>query len=72
MADDCDQYILRMLDHIYKEDNILYPLGETRFTQENDEKLYQDVETLETEKIGTGRHDDFHQMIDQLTQIYLD
>lgn len=72
LADECEKYILLMLDHIYKENNILYPMGETRFSQETDEKLYQDFETLETERIGTGRHEAFHQMIDQLTKVYLD
>jgi hemerythrin-like domain-containing protein len=72
LADECEQYILLMLDHIYKENNILYPMGETRFTKEIDDKLYQDFKILENERIGTGRHDAFHQMIDQLTQIYLD
>ncbi|MGM0395388.1 MAG: hemerythrin domain-containing protein [Thermodesulfobacteriota bacterium] len=72
LADECEQYILLMLDHIYKENNILYPMGETRFSQEIDEKLYQDFDILETERIGTGKHEAFHQMIDQLTEIYLD
>jgi hemerythrin-like domain-containing protein len=72
LADECEQYILLMLDHIYKENNILYPMGEARFSRETDEKLYQDFDTLETERIGVGKHEAFHQMIDQLTQIYLD
>ena len=72
LADECEQYILLMLDHIYKENNILYPMGESRFSRETDDRLYQDFETLETERIGTGKHDAFHQMIDQLTHIYLD
>jgi hemerythrin-like domain-containing protein len=72
LADECEQYILLMLNHIYKENNILYPMGETRFSQEVDDKLFQDFDTLETERIGTGKHEAFHQMIDQLTEIYLD
>ncbi len=72
LAEECEKYILLMLDHIYKENNILYPMGETRFSQETDEKLYQEFDTLEAERIGTGKHEAFHQMIDQFTQIYLD
>lgn len=72
LAHACEQYISLMLDHIYKENNILYPMGESRFSQAVDEKLCQDFETLERERIGTGKHDQFHEMITRLTSIYIE
>lgn len=72
IAHECEQYISLMVDHIYKENNILYPMGEKRFSQAVDEKLYQDFETLEEERIGQGKHEAFHEMINQLTEIYIE
>mgnify|MGYP006281128247 CR=1 FL=1 len=72
LAHECEQYISLMVDHIYKENNILYPMGETRFSQAIDEKLYQDFETLEEERIGKGKHEAFHEMINRLTAIYIE
>src|SRR3989339_927054 len=72
LANECEQYISLMLDHIYKENNILYPMGESRFSKAIDEKLYQDFETLETERIGKGKHEVFHEMINRLTHIYIE
>ncbi len=72
LAHECEQYITLMLDHIYKENNILYPMGESRFIKETDDQLYLDFETLEQERIGTGKHEEFHEMINQLTDIYIE
>ncbi|HKJ99121.1 MAG TPA: hemerythrin domain-containing protein, partial [Desulfotignum sp.] len=72
LAHECEQYISLMVNHIYKENNILYPMGETRFSQAIDEKLYQDFETLEEERIGKGKHEAFHEMINRLTAIYIE
>ncbi len=71
LAQECEQYISLMRDHIEKENTILYPMGESRFSKETDERLYQSFETLEVERIGKGKHEAFHEMIDQLTRIYL-
>jgi hemerythrin-like domain-containing protein len=72
LAHECEQYMTLMLDHIYKENNILYPMGESRFSQAMDEKLYQDFEILEQERIGKGQHEAFHEMINRLTHIYIE
>jgi hemerythrin-like domain-containing protein len=72
LAHECEQYISLMLDHIYKENNILYPMGESRFSQDIDEKLFQDFETLEQERIGKGKHEAFHEMINQLNDVYIE
>lgn len=72
LAQECEQYISLMLDHIYKENNILYPMGESRFSQAMDERLFRDFETLEIERIGKGKHEAFHEMINRLTHIYIE
>jgi hemerythrin-like domain-containing protein len=65
------RYISLMLAHIDKEDNVLYPMGDSRFSTEKDEELYQGFEKIEIERIGVGRHEAFHKMIETLMEIYL-
>jgi hemerythrin-like domain-containing protein len=72
LAHECEQYIVLMLDHIYKENHILYPMGESRFSKETNDRLYKDFDTLEQERIGTGKHEAFHEMIHQLSSIYIE
>lgn len=63
-------YISFMLNHIEKEDNVLYPMGDSRFSEEKDEELCQAFEKLEVERIGVGKHEEFHGMIETLAGIY--
>ena len=60
-----------MLAHIDKEDNVLYPMGDSRFSKETQEALYEGFEKIEIERIGIGKHEEFHGMIDKLSKIYL-
>jgi hemerythrin-like domain-containing protein len=64
-------YISLMLAHIDKEDNVLYPMGDSRFSKETQEALYEGFEKIEIERIGIGKHEEFHGMIEKLSKIYL-
>ena len=64
-------YISLMLAHIDKEDHVLYPMGDSRFSEEKQEELYEGFEKIEVERIGIGKHEEFHGMIDKLSKIYL-
>jgi hemerythrin-like domain-containing protein len=64
-------YIFLMLAHIDKEDNVLYPMGDSLFSKETQEALYEGFEKIEIERIGIGKHEAFHGMIDKLSKIYL-
>jgi hemerythrin-like domain-containing protein len=64
-------YISLLTQHIQKENNILFPMGDRVLAKETQEKLVEGFEDLERERIGTGTHEAFHQLLHQLQEIYL-
>ena len=65
------EYINLLNQHIYKENNVLFPLAEKHLTKEELVGLSQGFELIETQKIGIGKHDEFHKMLNDLESIYL-
>ncbi|MDP3998532.1 MAG: hemerythrin domain-containing protein [bacterium] len=51
--------------HIDKEDNILYPMGNEVLNSKDQEYLKNEFEKVEREKIGPGRHEAYHKMIEK-------
>jgi hemerythrin-like domain-containing protein len=70
IIDNAKGYIALMLGHIDKEDNILYPMGDQRFSNEKDEELYEGFEKIEEERIGAGKHEAFHKLMHNLKEFY--
>ena len=64
-------YIALLNQHIDKENNVLFPIAERNLSDEKQAVLWEGFETIETEKIGAGKHDAFHKMIESLEKIYL-
>lgn len=60
-----------LLQHIEKEDNILYPIADNCISEEKQNKLLQDFEKVEREVVGEGRHEEFHKFLEDLGKIYL-
>jgi hemerythrin-like domain-containing protein len=65
------EYINLLNQHIYKENNVLFPLAEKHLSKEELARLSEGFELIETKKIGIGRHDEFHKMLDDLESTYL-
>ncbi len=65
-------YIGLLRDHIDKEDNVLYPIADVRLSPKIQEELAERFEKVEEERIGHGRHEEFHRMMEELKEIYLD
>lgn len=59
------QYADLLYSHIDKEDSILYPMGNSVLTAQDQEYLKNEFERVEKEKIGPGRHEAYHQMIEK-------
>jgi hemerythrin-like domain-containing protein len=57
--------------HIDKENTVLFPLAEKQLTAAKLTELLKGFEIIETEKIGAGKHEEFHKMIDHLEKVYL-
>lgn len=64
-------YVNLLNEHIDKEDNILYMMADMHLTEEQQRDLLKGFEKIEAEKIGPGRHEEFHQLLDTLKKIYL-
>jgi hemerythrin-like domain-containing protein len=64
-------YVNLLRDHIAKEDGVLFPLADQRLAPARQGELAQAYERLENERIGPGRHEAFHAMIETLTYTYL-
>jgi hemerythrin-like domain-containing protein len=60
------KYINLLDQHIDKENGVLFPLAERHLSEQAQVKLWQGFELIETEEIGSGKHDEFHKMIENL------
>ena len=60
--------LLRM--HIYKENNILFPMADLRLTEIQQSELLNAFERIETEKVGAGKHEHYHALLKSLKEFY--
>lgn len=64
-------YIELLRAHIDKENNVLYPMAERLLKPGADEAMLERFERIEKERVGEGRHEEFHRMLEQLGKEYL-
>ena len=64
-------YISLLNQHIDKENSVLFPLAEKHLSEQAQAKLWEGFEMIETQKIGVGKHDEFHKMLDKLESVHL-
>jgi len=69
-AENAAGYTALLRQHIQKEDNVLFVMAEQRLDAAKDEELFREFEKLEEERIGKGKHDEFHALLDRLREIY--
>ncbi len=65
------KYIALLRQHIEKENNILFPMGDRVLSPKKQDELVEAFEKLEREKIGEGTHEAFHRLLHDLQEIYL-
>jgi len=63
-------YIALLTQHIDKEDNILYPMADMHLSEERQKELLEEFERVEREKIGVGKHEEFHELLNHLREVY--
>jgi hemerythrin-like domain-containing protein len=64
-------YTRLLIDHIAKEDNILYPLADAKIPEPRQAGMIDAFEAIETERIGPGTHEQFHAMLKEFKAAYL-
>jgi hemerythrin-like domain-containing protein len=60
-----------LTQHIDKEDHILYPMAERAFSREQNDALLEGFAVIEEQRVGAGKHEEFHRMLQRLQEVYL-
>jgi hemerythrin-like domain-containing protein len=64
-------YVTLLEYHIDKENNVLFPMAVDHLPESKLAELQKGFDRIETEKVGAGKHEAFHQMLDTLEKIYM-
>jgi hemerythrin-like domain-containing protein len=64
-------YVILLRNHIRKENMILFPMGDSGFSAEVQEKLLNDFDIIDKTVIGEIRQKEFHALISRLKDKYL-
>lgn len=70
-AQNAYNYIGLLTQHIDKEDNILYVIADMHLSDEQQTCLLEGFERVEAERIGPGKHEEYHRLLEHLGAIYL-
>lgn len=71
IAQNAQDYIALLAEHIEKENNILFAMADDRLSQKAQEVLFEEFEKIEKSRIGAGKHEEFHALMHKLDDIYL-
>lgn len=64
-------YIATLEAHIQKENMVLFSIADSRLSGETQDRLFEEFEQLEEHKIGLGKHEEFHGLLNHLANVYL-
>ena len=64
-------YIDILRQHIDKEDTILYPIADMHIQTAKQKELLDAFDKIELERIGPGKHEEFHKLLKKLERTYL-
>lgn len=64
-------YINLLRSHIDKENNILFRMADQIIDPSLHDSIYEAFEKIELEKIGAGKHEEYHVLLKKLKAIYL-
>ena len=65
------EYTSLLTQHIAKENTVLFPMADANLNSDKDNELFEAFEKLEQERIGHGRHEEFHVLLKDLKDVYL-
>lgn len=70
LAKHAQNYIERLRHHIDKENGVLFPLASRHLAPRKLAELKAGFDRIETRRIGAGKHEAFHRMLQELEDIY--
>jgi hemerythrin-like domain-containing protein len=68
IAENARGYVELLRGHIMKEDNVLFPMADGVLSADDQQELTARFEQIETEVMGPGVHERYHQLLDDLEQ----
>lgn len=63
-------YISLLKEHIEKENNVLFVTADNLLSEKRQDELFEGFEKIEEERIGLGKHEEFHGLLKKLSGIY--
>lgn len=69
VADALAGYAALLREHIWKEDNVLYPMGERLLTEQDQQELADAFARVEEEEMGAGTHERYHALAHDLEKV---
>ena len=64
-------YLSLLRDHIEKENSVLFVMADNLLSVKRQDELFEGFEKIEEERIGVGKHEEFHGLLNKLSGIYL-
>jgi len=65
------QYIDLLVGHIEKENQVLFKMADSLIDEITQDRLYDEFESLEIERMGPGQHERYHELLKELAAKYL-
>jgi hemerythrin-like domain-containing protein len=65
------EYVTLLTQHIEKENDVLFAMADAKLDAAKDAELFEAFEQLENERIGPGKHEEFHELLHRLEHEYL-
>lgn len=72
IADVLLKYVTLLQNHIQKEETVLFPMAEKVLNAQRQNEIFKQFEKIEEEVVGHGVHEQFHSLLKQLKNKYLD
>jgi hemerythrin-like domain-containing protein len=72
IVQNAQDYISLLKDHIELENNVLFVAADSRLSEQKQNELIEGFEKIEEERIGIGKHEEFHGLLKRLSAIYID
>ncbi len=70
IIENAEKYIELLDSHIYKEDNILYPMADMHLSEEEQRELLEKFKEVEKKIIGEGTHQSFLELLENLEEYF--
>lgn len=71
VVENIEKYSDLLIQHIHKEDHILYPMAEKSFSSAQNQALLDGFAEIEEQRVGAGKHEEFHRMLHSLQEVYI-